>query len=304
MTTRAPSGDQWTLRAHDQQLTVTQVGGGIRTYRAGGQDVLHGYAETEKADAGRGQVLMPWPNRIRDGRYTFGGRTEKLPLSEPDRHNASHGLVRWALWDLVEQTDDTLTVSYELLPQAGWDWLLDLRISYRLTPTGLEVETTATNVGEQDAPFGYGAHPYLTAGETSVDELALTLPADTMLTVDDRLIPTGAVPVPAGYDFRTARAIGDTELDHAFTDLAADGDRWAVTVRTAQRSTTLWAEATAFPYVQAFTGDSLPGGKARATGVAVEPMSCPANAFVTGESLVTLTPGGTWRGTWGVAARE
>lgn len=304
MTTKAPSGDQWTLHAHDQELVVTQVGGGIRSYRANGVDVLHGYAESAKADAGRGQVLMPWPNRIRDGRYRFGGRDEKLPLSEPDRLNASHGLVRWALWQLAEQTVDSLTVTYPLLPQAGWDWLLDLSITYRLTSDGLEVTTSATNIGDERAPFGYGAHPYLTTGEQVVDDLTLTVPAQSVLEVDDRLIPTGRVPVPRALDFRAPRLIGDTRLDHGFTDLRTGADRWSVTIGGAGRSTTLWAQAAAFGYVQVFTGDSLPKSKARRTGVAVEPMSCPANAFATGESLVSIAPGETWQGTWGLTAGQ
>ncbi|GAB3588187.1 aldose 1-epimerase family protein [Calidifontibacter terrae] len=304
MTTRTPSGDQWTLRAHDQELVVTQMGGGIRSYRVGGADALWGYPENKKADAGRGQLLMPWPNRIREGKYTFGGHSEQLSLTEAGRRNASHGLVRWALWNRVEQTDDSLTVAYSLLPQSGWDWMLDLTCTYRLTPDGLVVETAATNVGDEDAPFGYGAHPYLTAGEARVDELTLTLPAATMFEVDAQLIPIGRTPVPAPYDFREPRVIGEVEFDHAFTDLAAEGDRWAVTVRAGSRSTTLWAEAATFGYAQVFTGDSLPGGAARSTGVAVEPMSCPANAFVTGESLTVLTPGDTWRGSWGVTAGE
>ncbi len=283
---------------------MTRMGGGIRSYRVGGDDALSGYPVDRKADAGRGQVLMPWPNRIRGGKYSFGGRSEQLPLSEPARGNASHGLVRWALWDLADQRDDQLTVTYSLLPQSGWDWMLDLSITYRLTPTGLEVETGATNVGPDEAPFGYGAHPYLTAGEERVDDLTLTLPAATMLEVDEQLIPISRTPVGDEFDFRTPRAIGATQFDHAFTDISAEDARWAVTVRTAARSTTLWAEAAAFGYVQIFTGDSLPDGRARTSGVAVEPMSCPANAFVTGESLTVLAPGDTWRGTWGITAGE
>ncbi|KNX36271.1 aldose 1-epimerase family protein [Luteipulveratus halotolerans] len=346
-----PSGEQWSIRHGDQEAVVVQVGGGIRSYTVGGRPVLHGYAEDAKADAGRGQLLMPWPNRVRDGKFSFEGRDEQLALSEPSRFNASHGLVRWSLWSLVEQSENALTVAYSLLPQQGWDWRLDLRVRYELDDDGLTVTPSATNVGTTVAPFGFGAHPYLTAGEETVDELTLSLPGSTVLDVDERLIPTGRSGVPRDLDFREARAIGATQLDHAFTDLEAEPlvsirpsasapglldqregaldrregvldrreglldqregaldqregalDRrvWLVSVSRGEVSTTLWGDASAYPFVQVFTGDSLPRDKARRTGVAVEPMTCPANALATGDSLVRIEPGDTWSAPWGV----
>ncbi|HWC22292.1 MAG TPA: aldose 1-epimerase family protein [Flexivirga sp.] len=300
-----PSGEQWEITHGDQRLTVVSVGGGIRSYDAGGRPALFGYPTDAKADAGRGQLLMPWPNRIADGKYTFDGASQQLPLTEPARLNASHGLVRWEQWSLVERTDSTVTVGLRLMPSPGWGAILDLRVRYELDDDGLTVTPSATNVGSTRAPFGFGAHPYLTTGEDSVDELTLTLPAADYLTVDDRLLPTGTKPVDdTDYDFRSARQIGGAVLDTAFTGLSADEDgRWRITLSNGDRSTTLWAEAEHFGYTQVFTGDSLPVERARRTGVAVEPMSCPAGAFATGEALVVLEPGDTWSGRWGVTHR-
>lgn len=304
-----PSGQQWTISApgDDQgpgaQAVITQVGGGIRVLKVGGEPVLFGYPLQSKADGGRGQLLMPWPNRIRDGRYSFDGNDQQLALSEPAKRNASHGLVRWALWTLQDQTVDALTVSYLLLPQQGWDASLQLKVVYRVNSRGLTVATRATNVGTAKAPFAYGAHPYLTTGEATVDEVTLQIPAGRALNVDDRLIPTGTTPVSGDTDFRQSRRVGSTVLDTAFTDLAPDDDgRWRVVVSRGERRTTLWADASTFGYVQAFTGDSLPPEHRRRTGLAVEPMSAPANAFVTGEALTVLRPGDVWAGTWGVTA--
>ncbi|MFC6704031.1 aldose 1-epimerase family protein [Flexivirga alba] len=298
----SPSGQQWEISHGDQRLTVVGVGGGIRSYDANGRPVLFGYPPDAKADAGRGQLLMPWPNRIADGRYTFDGATQQLPLTEPARLNASHGLVRWEQWSLVERTDSTVTVGFRLMPSPGWGAILDLRVRYEVGDDGLTVTPSATNVGSTRAPFGFGAHPYLTVGEETVDELTLTLPAIDYLTVDDRLLPTGTKPVDGtDYDFREPQAIGNTVLDTAFTGLGADEDgRWRITLGNGERSTTLWAEAEHFGYTQVFTGDSLPAGRARRTGVAVEPMSCPAGAFATGEALVVLEPGDTWSASWGI----
>lgn len=298
----APSGEQWEIRHGDQKVTVVDVGGGIRSYDAASRPVLHGYPIDAKSDGGRGQLLMPWPNRIADGRYTFDGKDQQLPLTEPARHNASHGLVRWAQWSPVDHTDSVVTMGFRLMPGPGWDAILDLRVRYALDDDGLTVTPSATNVGTVRAPFGFGAHPYLTVGETAVDELTLSLPAGDYLTVDDQLLPTGTRPVAGSdYDFRDARPIADAVIDTAFTGLDADSDgRWRISIGSAERSTTLWAESDSFPYAQVFTGDSLPVGRARHSGVAVEPMTCPAGAFATGESLVVLEPGDTWSASWGI----
>lgn len=298
----APSGAQWTLRHGGQEATVVEVGGGLRTYTVDGLDVLHGYAEGARADAGRGQMLMPWPNRIRDGRYTWGGVAQQLPLTEVGLRNAIHGLVRWASWHLLEQSESSLTVGHRLLPQPGWDGILDLSITYTLDDSGLSVTPSATNAGSSSAPFGYGAHPYLTVGEEVVDDVTLTLPGAAYLDVDDRLLPETREPVTGAFDFRRPREVGSAVLDTAYTDLSAEAGRWQVRLAHGDRTTTLWAEAEIFGYVQVFTGDTLPDDKARQSGIAVEPMTCPAGAFATGESLVTLAPGEIWSGTWGITA--
>lgn len=295
-----PSGEQWTLRHGGWEAVVVEQGGGLRTLTHDGRPVLHGYAASARADGGRGQVLMPWPNRVRGGRYDFAGTRQQLALTEPDRGNANHGLVRWVPWRLQESYDDHLTVGVDLLPQPGYAAALRLRVTYALAEDGLSVTARATNVGQTEAPFGYGQHPYLTCGEDTVDDLELSCPGATVLDVDDQLIPVGRRPVPAGLDFREPRAVGDTVLDHGYTDLEATDGRWEVSVRHAGRRTWLWAEAGTFGYLQLFSGDSL--DEPRRTGLAVEPMTCPADAFNSGEALLVLAPGQEWRGTWGVGS--
>ena len=138
--------------------------------------------------SGRGQQLIPWPNRIRDGRYSFGGVERQLPLTEVEHGNASHGLVRWAPWRLVERTDTSLTVGHRLFPQPGWDWHLETTTRYAVAPDGLTVTTRVTNGGGGAAPFGYGAHPYVAIDDVPVGEVEVALPGDTWVEVDDRLI--------------------------------------------------------------------------------------------------------------------
>ncbi len=299
-----PSGDQWTIRHGDHDAVVVEVGGGLRTYAFRGRDVLAGYPPDAGCSAGRGQLLVPWPNRIRDGRYTFAGRDHQLVLTEPDRGNAVHGLVRWATWSVLERAGDTVTLGCRLRPQPGWEWSLDLSVTYALTPQGLIVTPRARNVGTEAAPFGVGAHPYLSVGEDRVDEVKLGIPAASLLELDDRLLPTGVAAVDGtDQDFREPRVVGELALDTAFTDIVADADgRWRVTITHpyTERTVTVWAEATAYPWLQVFTGDSLPLAARRTSGIAVEPMTCPPDAFNSGDGLLVLGPGQEFTASWGI----
>jgi aldose 1-epimerase len=257
------------------------------------------------APAARGQLLMPWPNRIRDGAYRFDERDLQLGLTEPARHNAAHGLARWAAWSTEEHTRTSVSLGYRLMAQAGYPWTLDLTLGYALDDAGLAVTVTATNVTDDPAPFAYGAHPYLTSGSAAVDDDALTLPGSTrLLTDDERKLPTGRAPVAgSSYDFREGRPIADTVVDHAFTDLSRDPDGLArVTLRSpGGAGVELWADEH-FAWLQAYTGDDQPTG-AR-TALAVEPMTAPPDAFNSGDDLVVLQPGATFSARWGIRALD
>jgi aldose 1-epimerase len=299
-----PSGQQWTIRHGDHEVVVVEVGGGLRSYVFGGRDVLAGYSQDVRCPAGRGQLLMPWPNRVRDGRYTFSGQSHQLPLTEPERGNAIHGLVRWAIWSVQEHTQDTVTLAYRLRPQQGWQWSLDLSVTYALTATGLIVTPRALNVGTDAAPFGFGAHPYLSVGEDLVDEVRVTIPAAAFLTVDERLLPQELAGVEGtDQDFRVSRVLGPQPLDTAFANLVAGPDGcWRVNLAHpgTGRMVTLWADAKAYQWLQVFTGDSLPLLSRRVSGIAVEPMTCPPNAFNSGDDLLVLEPAQEFAAPWGI----
>lgn len=300
----APTGKQWRLTTARDELVVVEVGGGLRTWSRDGVAVLAGYAEDAPCTSGRGQQLIPWPNRIRDGRWSHGGVERQLPLTEVDLGNASHGLVRWAPWHLVESTGSSITVGHRLFPQPGWDWHLETRTTYAVAPEGLTVTTRVTNVGGGSAPFGYGAHPYVAIGDHPVGEVEVSVPGDTWVEVDERSLPTGTRPVEGtAYDFRTRRPLGGQRLDTAYTDLASSDGRWTVTVATPGRPVVeVWGEAEAFPWAQVFSGKAE-ADQSGEHGVAVEPMTCPADAFNSGTSLLTLDPGHAWTGTWGISVR-
>lgn len=300
----APSGRQFVIRHGESEATVVEVGGGLRTFRMGGRDILDGYGSGEMCSGGRGQVLIPWPNRIQDGRYCFRGEELQLPLTEPKLHNASHGLVRWANWRGEEVAEGGVTMHYRLHPQPGYPWALDISIRYELNDGGLAVTTQAANIGTTACPFGAGMHPYLSAGGDPIDDAILTIPARTALETNDQQIPIGTAEVKGTeLDFREPRMIDDVVLDTAYTSLERDdqGRAWT-TLSSGQGgwSTRLWVDR-AHGFLMVFTGDTL-SPERRRRGVAIEPMTCAPNAFNTGEGVLTLEPGASVEFSWGIVA--
>ncbi|HYN50578.1 MAG TPA: aldose 1-epimerase family protein [Thermoleophilaceae bacterium] len=297
----APSGDQIEIALEDQRVVVVEVGGGLRTYSSGGRDVIDGYGVDEMSSSGRGQVLLPWPNRIEDGSYEYEGQRHQLPIDDPEEQNAIHGLVRWSAWTVGEREQHRVVMEHALHPQPGYPFSLAISIEYLLRDDGLRVKTTATNVGPVPCPYGCGAHPYLTLGTPKVDSLVLRAPGQTVLRSDGRGLPVGSEPVEGTeFDFRRPRPMAETRLDNAFTDLERDGNGLArVTLQdpASDRELSLWVDES-YPYLMLFTGDPLPDVARRS--LAVEPMTCPPNAFRSGDALVRLEPGRSFTSSWGI----
>ncbi len=301
MDCRPPSGEQWVLTAAGYQAVVVEVGGGLRCLYRDGSAVVDGYGEDELAPGGAGQVLAPWPNRIRDGRFAFDGEHHQLALSEPSQHNAIHGLVRWAPWRAVAVADDAVTLEYLLPAQVGYPWTLRLGTTWSLGADGLRASHSATNLSARACPFGLGTHPYLTLPDTAVADMTLTLSARNRLLLDSRMLPIGAAKVAGGeFDFSAGRRLADTELDTAFGDMPPGGATARLSNVDTGAAVEVWADE-AFRWWQVYTGHTLPRPRTRRS-VAIEPMTCPPDAFHSGRDLITLQPGQTWRGDWGVRA--
>ncbi len=301
----SPSGEQFEISYGDQHAVVVEVGGGLRTYSVADRGVLDGYGDDELCRSGRGQVLVPWPNRLEDGSYEFHGRRHQLPIDDPAENVAIHGLVRWASWTVGRRTSESVAMEHLLHPRPGYPFSLALRIEYALSDAGLAVTTTATNVGPDPCPYGCGSHPYLTLGTERVDSLVLRAPGATVLSSDERGLPTGWSSVDGTeYDFRQRRPIAATQLDNCFTDLARGADglaRVELEDPESGNALTLWADDR-YGYLMLFTGDPLPDVSRRC--LAVEPMSCPPNAFRSGEGLIRLEPGASFTSSWGVSPRS
>jgi len=300
-----PSGRQFKIAHGEHRAVVTQVGATLRACTLAGRKVIDGFDIRHHASDGRGQVLAPWPNRLAAGTYTFGGRECRAPLNEPERGDAIHGLVRWLDWVAAEHSSEQVVLDCVVRPQPGYEWQLDLRVGYRLAEDGLTVFTTVVNSGAEAAPFGLGFHPYLTLG-CRIDRLELTVPGECHLPPS---ADPDRPPIPAGVsgaqlDFRTRGPIGAAHLDTAFGDLRRGDDGRAVATLFdpgGAGRVSLWVDES-FPYLMVYTGADVEKPERRREAVAIEPMTCPPQAFRSGTDVVTLMPGGSWRGTWGLTA--
>jgi aldose 1-epimerase len=296
---RPPSGTQYAIARGHSKAFVTQVGATLRSYAVDEWDVIDGFGTDERATDGRGQVLAPWPNRLTEGSYQYGGRDCQAPINELSRNTAIHGLVRWLDWSLVAHDSTSVTLACAVRPQPGYEWQLDLTVSYALDDAGLTATCHVVNVGFAKAPFGVGFHPYLSLGTASIDALQLTVPAASYLDPGGpAMVPVAGTPA----DFTKPRIVGATQLDTAFGDLVRGADGRAISrleTGDAGRSVELWVDDT-YRYLMVYTADRVGRPERRRTAIAIEPMTCPPDALRSGTDLIELDPGQSWQGSWGI----
>lgn len=276
------------LRAGDAVLHVDTLGGGMRALRVGDWDILDGYDEGQPHDGRRGHILAPWPNRLHQGRYTWNGVEHTLPISDPKHDSATHGLVDRIEWSVQRSHPDSVQLRTEVPPTDGYPFDVRVSVRYLMERDRLTIWLGGSNRGREPAPFGIGMHPYFrvarSANATSVD-----LPVDGRLPLDDNGTPTGPVAPLNG----AIGQIGDRVYDAALRRTAGD----AVLTGPLGRLTLSFDES--WKWLMLFTGDTL--AERQRASVAVEPMTCPPNAFATGTDLIALEPGEAWRGWWSVA---
>lgn len=299
------TGEQYEIAAGPYRAVITEQGAGLRELTHDGRPLILTHDADEPAPAAFGQLLVPWPNRIDHGRYPYGGEEHQLAISEPEYDCAIHGLVRWESWTLQEKTDQSVRLGHRLLGQKGYPFRLDLTVEYELDPAaGLTIRLTADNVGPRTAPYGHGAHPYLTVGEP-LDTCKITIPADRYQPGDDRLLPDGPPREVTGtrYDLRQPRALGDQAIDNAFTGLLRGSDgkaRVRLESGDGTKAVELWVDET-HPWLEIYTADQVPAEQRR-RGLGAEPMTCPPNAFNSGIDVIDMKPGDTYSGSWGIIA--
>lgn len=301
-----PTGEQFELvtstASGELRATITAVAAGIRELSLDGVDLVPAFGADETPPMGAGIVLVPWPNRIRDGRWSHDGVEHQLAITEPARNTAIHGLLRYAEYRVLEREQDSVTLGATVYPQLGYPFLLATAVHYELVADGLRVTHYVENLGGEAAPVAIGAHPYLKIGDVPTDSLTLRLSAASHFEVDDRLLPTGEVPVAGtDYDLRDGRPVGELNLDDGFGETWADHASGLVEhTLTAPdgRSVAIVADDD-FAFVQVYTSRAFPGEDGD-TAIAIEPMTAPAEAFNTGKGLRLLGPGEQWETSWSI----
>lgn len=296
--TADPTGRRFVLRSANVSAEIAQVGAALRALTVDGVDLVPRYPDDVPTPAASGVVLVPWPNRIRDGKYRFDGADLQLAISEPKFGNASHGLLRFAAYQPIEQTEERLVLGADVVPQTGYPFHLRTRVTFTLQADGLHVAHDIENVGASAAPVALGVHPYLQIGGVDTADLVVHSSGTTTLVLDDRNIPVDEVPVGAGTDLRDGVRLGDAALDNGYRGMARDAEGRARHTLTAPDGARveLWQDE-GFRWAQVFTTDRYPG---HPLAVAIEPMTAPANAFATGDDLERLECGGILHREWGL----
>ena len=296
----SPTGQQHVLTRGSSRAVIVEVAAGLREFTIDGVNLTQPYGEFDTPPFGCGIVLVPWPNRIEDGVWTLEGHPQQLDLTEPARHNAIHGLLRFAPYTVVERAEAGLTLAATVFPQHGYPFQLDTTVRYELVEDGLSVTHTATNRSTHRAPVAFGTHPFLTIGDVDPAELVLTVHADAHVEVDDRLNPTAIVGVEGtDYDLRAGRRLGDLHLDDGWGGVkTVDGASASLTAPDGREVRLLQDEN--HSWIQVFTTRDFPTPDGHTLAVAIEPMTAPVNAFNSGLDVHWLDPGDTWTVAWGI----
>lgn len=298
-----PTGEQFELTRGNARAVVTEIGAGLRMFEISGVPYLETFDPGDEPPQGAGQVLLPWPNRTKGARWVHEGEPQQLEVTEKSRGNAIHGLVRRKEWQLLEHAEYSITMAIDITNEPGWPVPLHTVIVYDLAPRGLTVTHEVRNDDESPIGFGIGTHPYVRIGDTPTDDLMLAVAASRVRpAAPDEQLPYGEEQDVTGteYDLREGRFVGGLDLDTMFGGLRTTDDGcYHHLLSHGDTTLDVWAEHD-FRWVQIFTPSDLPG---RGRAIAIEPMTCPADALNSGTDLITLGPGESWRASWGIQVR-
>jgi aldose 1-epimerase len=295
-----PTGERIELANGPARAEVGTIAATLCSLRIGGVAITEPIGVDESSAFCNGTVLVPWPNRVRDARWSHEGRVLQLDVTEPARGNALHGLLQFTEHEVRERTDASVTLGAAVAPQQGWPFLLDSWVRFELLPDGIDVTHGVVNNGEASAPYATGSHPFLRIGDVPVGELSFSVPAASYFAVDDRLNPTGELAVTdTTFDLRKPRLVSDLKLDTAFGGLNTT-DRVSAVLAARDGSTVTVLQDDDWEYLQVFTTDIYPGPDGPSMAIAVEPMTAPPDALNSGLGLRWLEPGELWEGSWGL----
>ncbi|WEV69821.1 aldose 1-epimerase family protein [Bifidobacterium sp. ESL0775] len=294
------SGQQFTISHGDYTAVVTELGATLRKLTYRGRDMIASWDPDKTVPCTNGELLVPFPNRIEDGTYTFEGKTYELPIDEHDKYNAIHGYGYRAFWKLERLEEDQVTLTWRTGGMKGYPFDLLVRATFHVDDDGLKLTLSASNNDTIDAPWAMAIHPWIANGFDGYgDEIdgqnarcLVTIPARTHVIANERLLPTSTEPVSGKYDLRQPTALTQQPFDDAWTDLEHDADGNAFATLTRPDGLTVSVGGDNITSFQMCTGTGF-APESHPAGVAIEPQTAYANAFNTGRDLITIKPGET-----------
>lgn len=250
-------------------------------------------------------VLFPFPNRLREGKIHANGRDYQLPLTESTKKHAIHGLTPRNAWRVVNTAVASniarITADFQLARDVlnGRDlWPADfvLRLTYFIRDDlhELAVAAIVTNPDAVPLPWGLGYHPYFKLpGVATADEFVVRAATASLWHASEGMATGDEVPTPPDVDFRTARLLGETALDHL---CRRDGSGYAAEIGSGRPGTlTVSPLGSDFRELLLFTPPHR-------RSLAVEPYTCTSDAATLSARGIdsgwrTLAPGESWYGT-------
>lgn len=281
--------------------SIDPTAAAVRELTLDNSPLIQSYPEGEDAPFFAGHTLLPWPNRVSGGLWSFDGQTLSLPINDHEHRAALHGLLYSRVYDVREVASSAVVLTTTLEPSEGYPFTLQVAVRYALEDSGLRVTYDVTNAGTGVAPFAAGAHPFLRAGFRDLADMELVSPVQSYLVTDSTLIPAAEIDLEAGdaLNLSEGRILSDITLDTAFR---VSGDAQGAVTRLSSPSghvTELWQDA-AWGWVQIFLTRQFPAPEGALWALAVEPMTSPPNALATGDDLIKLAPAQTWSASWGI----
>lgn len=261
------------IESANSRVVVALRGVTVISWAVDGVELIDGYADEQEFNEQTGMrsaMMIPFSNRIDNGRYHFDGH--EIDFHAEDSEHAGeivmHGMLRIEDFAITgkEVAEDYTTVRFAsraLRPGVfpGYPFSVDVTIDMTVTNAGLEFMISGNNVGATAAPFASGWHPYFRIGSAPIASLAATIPAETRIVPDARLIPIegdGAFePVSGEWDFREAKRLESQVIDMAFSDLVPAADcliHSTLTDPVTGRTIDAWQER---GLMHAFTADTV-----------------------------------------------
>jgi aldose 1-epimerase len=283
------------------RASVKFLGGGLSKLRYNNRPLVE---EESTIPRFFGELLSPWPNRIRDGKYSFEGKNFSLPINEIRRNNSLHGFFYKLKWELVTQSKNKVSLAATLIQDSSsYPTSLRMLVTYSLSSEGLQWTLSTKNSGKTVAPYGASIHPYLIADPmVGISGCTLFMDSSFYIEVDPiRLLPIQVRHVShADFDFRGRSLIGERKIDHAFKLNSNLINNRIEFIAPSRKGVWISSDNSA-KWVQVHTADREGGSDSR-NSLAVEPMTCPPDSFNSQEDLIELHPGDTHQMNWWIGA--